>query len=319
MADWGQKAKDKDRDDAIKVIEDAAARGQLVDVDKLKRIQEVQAASTVGEIELVTRGLAAAPAVGATDMPSSPPPVSDPAPPANPTFQQYTPPVTPPVTEPDPTPPMPPSTVQYGEPLTSSGGTPVTTPPMITKSAGAAKWVLIVVLIVIAGVAVPVIFGIKAIIDTASDTIDDLKPGGADVFSEQGLDALTDDIEDATGSTEVFSVVLYPEYAVVTTPADRSSKRYINYYWDGNLSESSKGSGIYEGRFDMRDIKAKVVKDLLDKARQLVEGPTSNYVVIRAPGSDGASINAYASNDFSESGYLTADFKGKVISEHPPS
>ena len=139
-------------------------------------------------------------------------------------------------------------------------------------------------LIVVAGVAVPVIFGIKAIIDTASDTIDDLKPGGADVFTEQGLDALTDDIEDATGSTEVFSVVLYPEYAVVTTPADRSSKRYINYYWDGNLSESSKGSGIYDGRFDMRDIKAKVVKDLLDKARQLVEGPTSNYVVISPPG-----------------------------------
>ena len=134
MADWGQKAKDKDRDDAVKVIEDAAARGQIVDVDKLKRIQEVQAASTVGEIELVTRGLAAAPAVVASDVPASPPPVSDPAPPANPTFQQYTPPVTPPVTEPDPTPPMPPSTVQYGEPLTSSGGTSVTTPPMITKS-----------------------------------------------------------------------------------------------------------------------------------------------------------------------------------------
>ena len=318
MADWGQKAKDKDRDDAVKVIEDAAARGQIVDVDKLKRIQEVQAAGTVGEIELVTRGLAAAPAVVASDVPASPPPVSDPAPPANPTFQQYTPPVTPPVTEPDPTPPMPPSTVQYGEPLTSSGGTPVT-PPMITKSGGAGKWVLLVVLIVVAGVAVPVFFGIKAIVDTVNDGIDDLKPGGADVFTEQGLDALTDDIEDATGSTEVFSVVLYPEYAVVTTPADRSSKRYINYYWDGNLSESSKGSGIYDGRFDMRDIKAKVVKDLLDKARQLVEGPTSNYVVIRAPGSDGASINAYASNDFSESGYLTADFDGKVIAEHPPS
>ena len=42
MADWGQKAKDKDRDAAIKVLEDAAARGQIVDADKLKRIQEVE-------------------------------------------------------------------------------------------------------------------------------------------------------------------------------------------------------------------------------------------------------------------------------------
>ena len=39
---------------------------------------------------------------------------------------------------------------------------------------------------------------------------------------------------------------LYPGYAVVTAPADRTSKRYITFYWDGDLRESSKGTDVYE-------------------------------------------------------------------------
>jgi hypothetical protein len=105
----------------------------------------------------------------------------------------------------------------------------------------------------------------------------------------------------------------------VSAPADGSRKRYITYYWNGSLSES-KGSGVYERLFDMRDIDAKVVTDLLAKARHLVEGSVeSNYVVVSAPGPDGAATSAYASNDFSETGYLTATFDGKVVNRYPPS
>jgi hypothetical protein len=175
------------------------------------------------------------------------------------------------------------------------------------------------VLIVIAGIAIPVFLGVKALVDTASDALDDLNPT-ADVFSADGIAELTADIEKETGSTKVFSAVLYPEYAVVSAPAEGSRKRYISYYWNGSLSESSKGSGVYEGRFDMRDIDAQVVTDLLAKARDLVEGSVEgNYVVVSAPGPDGAAISAYASNDFSETGYLTATFDGKVVNKYPPS
>lgn len=316
MADWGQKAKDKDRDDAIRVIEDAAARGQIVEVDKLKRIQEVQAAGTVGEIELVTRGLAAAPTVAASD-------VSEDAPPVTPTFPQYTPPTTPPVTEPDPTPPVPPSTVQYGEPLTPSGGTPVSTPLVITRSGGGAKWVLLVVLIVIAGIAVPVFFGIKSVVDTVNDGIDGIDgidgttPGDAEVFTEQGLDALADDLEAAEGSTEIFSATLYPGYAVLEVPAEDSGARMYRYYWNGELEQQSKGRAINTGRMDLRDVDVDVLTELRKKVRAKVEDSTddTNYVIVHAPGAtdEGAYFYAYASNDFGEGGYISADLDGKVI------
>ena len=306
MAEWGQRPKDKDRDEAIAQVEAAAARGQIVDADRAKRIQEVKVAGSVAELDLITRGLAAPAAAAATPAPG-------------PTFQQYQPPTAPPVTELDATPPP---TVQYGEALTPSAGTafPTATGPIIKRSGHGGKLVLLFVLIMIAGIATPVFFGIKALVDTAEDALDDLKPGSADVFSADGIAELTADIEKETGSTKVFSAVLYPDYAVVSAPADSSRKRYISYYWNGSLSESSKGSGVYNGLFDMRRIDAQVVIDMLAKARDLVEGSVeSNYVVVSAPGPDGAAISAYASNDFSETGYLTATFKGKVVNEYPPS
>ena len=307
MAEWGQRPKDKDRDDAIAQIEAAASRGQIVDADKAKRIQEVKSAGSLADLDLITRGLAA-PAAAAT--------------PVGPTYQQYQPPTAPPVTEPEVASSTPPPTIQYGEALTPSVGTaiPTATAPTLRRSGHGGKLVLLIVLIVIAGIAIPVFLGIKALVDTAEDALDDLNPSGADVFSADGIAELTADIEEETGSTKVFSAVLYPEYAVVSAPAEGSRKRYISYYWNGSLSESSKGSGVYEGLFDMRDIDAQVVTDLLAKARGLVEGGVeSNYVVVSAPGPDGAAISAYASNDFSETGYLTATFDGKVVNEYPPS
>jgi len=317
VADWGQRAKDKDRDAAIKLIEAAAARGQIVDVDKTKRIQEVKTAGTVGEIELITRGLAVAPAAAA-GVPTEPPPVSTPGPPVNPTFQQYAPPTAPRVTEPDPTPPP---AVQYGEPLTPSAGTSISTPPMIKRSGGAGKLVLIIVLIVFAGIAVPSFFGIKALVDGIDelDGIDGIGGGDADVFSAEGFEEMIDAVEEETGTTEVFSLSMYPDYAVVDVPTESTGTRYIGYRFDGDLVETFKNKSTDDRRFDLRDLDVEVLQKVLADARKLVEDPTSNYVIVRPPYTDNAWISAYATNDFSETGYLTATLNGKIVMEYPPS
>ena len=312
MADWGQRAKDKDRDKAVNEIEAAAARGQIIEVDKLKRIMDVKAAHTVGEIELITRGL------------GMPPPVRTPVPaqtpPADPTFEPYSPPEAPPVTEPDPS-FTPPANIQYGEPLSPSAGTPITYGTSSTKSGGGSKLVLLVVLIVMAGISVPIFIGIKSVVDTAGGVINELNPETPDVISTEGLADLTAALEKETGSTEAFRVVLYPEYAVVTAPADANSKRSINYYWNGNLSESNKGTETNGTRFDLADVDAAVLTKLLGQARKIVEGATTQYVVVSPPFIDGQEdwITAYATNDFNESGYISATLEGKVVRKVKPS
>jgi hypothetical protein len=240
-----------------------------------------------------------------------------PTPPTNPTFQPYSPPQAPPVTEPDPTPPP---NVQYGEPLSSSAGAPISYGTTSIRSGGGSKLVLVIVLIVMAGVALPVFFGIKAVVDTAGDAIDDLTPGTPDVISTEGLADLTAAIEEETGSTEAFRVVLYPEYAVVTVPADPTSKRALSYYWNGSLGEASKGTESSGKRFDMADIDADVLTKLIGQARRIVEGATTSYVVVSPPFVEGQEdwISAHASNDFRESGYVSATLEGKVVRKVSP-
>ena len=309
MADWGQRAKDKDRDDAIRVIEDAAARGRIIDADKDKRIQEVRAAGTVGEIELITRGLAAAPAVAA-DVSADPPPAT--------TFPQYTPPTTPPVAEPDP---LPPSTVQYGEPLTPSAGTPVSTPPVVTRNGARNKLVLILVLCLMAGIALPIFFGIRSLIDSVDD-LPGISGGGADVYSDEGFEDMVREVEDGTGSTEVWEFSLFDDYAIVYVPTQPTGKRYIAYRYDGALTEFTKGSqSLGEQRFDLTDVDAGVLRKLRSDAEKLVENPTNSYVIVRPPplGEGPVQVSAHASNEFNESGHLVATLNGKIISEHPPS
>ena len=320
MADWGQRAKDKDRDEAIRVIEDAAARGQIVDVDKQKRIQDVRAAGTVGEIEQITRGVAAAPAAPVDPgwaTSSTPPPVSAPGEPVAPTFQPYQPPTTPPVAEPDPTPPP---SVPYGEPLTPSLGTAIPTPPMVKRGGHGGKLVLIVVLIVLAGIAVPVFIGIKSLVDTVQDGIEEIDGIGdrADTFSADGFADLLSDLEEETGSTEIFDATLYPEYAVVQVPAEPTGQRMFRYYWDGDLELQSKGkSTAYPDRMDLSTLDIDVVERLRTKIRAKVEDSeaSSSYVIVHAPGTsdEGASLYAYASNDFSEGGYVAATIDGKIV------
>ncbi len=309
MAAWGQRPKDRDRDEAIKQIEAAAARGQIIEADKLKRIQEVRSAGSLGEIGMVTRGLA----------------LPIPAAPVTPTFEPYAP-QTPPVTETGRA-TTPPHTIQYGEPLTPSAGTPYSTPSMVKKSGHGGKIVLLLVLILAAGIALPIFLGVKSAIDEAGDAFSEIgdldqrqETPTPEVFTEKGLADLTAAVEQATGSTTVYRVVLYPEYAVVTAPADGNSNRSINYYWDGELSESAKGTERSAGRVDMADIDFAVLDKVLRQGRKLVEDPTSRYAVVSGPtsGEEGPTISAYATNDFSESGYISATLDGKIIRRVTP-
>lgn len=156
-------------------------------------------------------------------------------------------------------------------------------------------------------------------VQDARDTFDSfsetLSNDPLDVFSVSGYADLVDAVRTETGSTDVFDLVLYPEYAVITVPAGDSGGRALSYFWDGDLQQTSKSTSS-DTRFDLEVIDPEVVIRLVKKARrQLVDDPTSSYVIIRSPrdAPDGAWLSAYASNEFSENGYLAATLDGTIV------
>ena len=277
-------ARDDDRKLAIALVKSACASGQIVQADADMRIDQLKSAQTIDEIRMHTRDL----------MPAEPQPV-EPAAPA----------------------------VGYGPPLSAS-------PDEQLKQAAAAGYLslddlkpkvsatkIIVPLAIVLVIAVVAIGGVLALVGSSiKDSLDDVSSGAAkedvDVLSAGGYQDLLDAINEQTGSTEAYSAALYPTYAVVELPVDRTSQREEYWYWDGSeLTLSSKSKSTWE-RTDLSKVNPAVVANMVDQVRGKVDEATTWYAIVRAPDADRAVIWAYATNDYNETAYLGARRDGTV-------
>lgn len=146
---------------------------------------------------------------------------------------------------------------------------------------------------------------------------DDPAQPTADVHSVDGYADLLEAIAERTGSTMAFDASLYPGYASVVVPEDKTSQRSRRLSWNGELSDpQTLGTERTSERFDLADIDPEVMLRLLRRVQTMVEDPTSTYVLIRGASmafSEGAQMSVYANNAYSEGAYIAADLSGKVI------
>lgn len=232
----------------------------------------------------------------------------------------------PPADEPD-TGAAPAAPLTVPEPAARVGYGPVQPGAVVTYQPSRSHFSLVVVIAVFA-VIVPVVVAVVALTRSGSDALNGLAPGdettylpgvepttrtGVNVQTVTGMTRLLDTLQDRTGSTEVFSAVLYPRYAVMYVPTEATGGRYQNYYYDGRLeSQDSRGTSD-DPRFDLADVDPAVMVRLLKRVRTLVDTPTSWYAVIDPPDEDGMALAVYASNAFSESAFIQATLGGKVL------
>lgn len=296
-----QRARDKDRDAAIKTVEAAWADGQIVEADRDKRVAEIGHAQTLGEIQMLVHDL----------QPPAPTPYSAPIP--APVLLPEEP-ASPPAPVPAaPTPaPTPYPAVDYGPPAPHPKSHPGS-----GSTKKVSKGVFLVPLVVVAVVGFGIVAGIVAIVHAISDNVSN---GGSvfggepvDVLSVEGYDDLLAAVRDETGSTEAFSAVLYPTYAVVELPVDKTTQHEDYWYWDGHdlSSEDVKSSSSYE-RTDLSTVDGQVVVDLVQKVRRKMSDESTWYAIVRAPDESGAAVWVYASNEYGDSVYLGAKADGTI-------
>lgn len=290
---------DGERKAARQAVEAALAHGRIVQADHDRRVDQVEHAQTPAELAMVVHDLQH----------------RDPAP----TWTTYVPPET------AGSPPTGPTPLETMQPVAG----PVA-PPSPSSRAGSAVAVAIflVVTLMVGGVVVTLAVegaqdaGLGETFDEFGDDLGDGFPGpppgpDARLLTPGGFERLLGSLDARLGSTEVFEAVLYPDYGVVTTPAEPSGPRSISYYYDGeSLTESTRSTST-ERRYDLADVDPAVVARLTRRARALVDEPTTFYAIVRRPQDGGTAwITAYASNEFSETAFLSATLDGTVVDRY---
>jgi hypothetical protein len=308
-------------------VDQGLAAGRIIQADHDKRVEQIANAQSVDELRMLTHDLDRDVMFGGAIPSPSPvaaPPPPPPPPPAAPAPMPVAPMAPQPVSPVAPTPNVP-----YGPPVTISQESISEVEAAVGNAAKKSGRSclgclipLVVVLAVFGGTGLAVYSDVRDAIHDAFDSASDNGglPGSspekqeADVLSVGGWNDLVAALREKTGSTEVFTLVAYPTYAVVTAPVDTTSGRSQALYWDGEFgSAPGNGGTSMTDRFDLADIRPGVVIRLVTKARKLVENPTTWYAIVQAPDLEGASITAYASNEFQETAYIAATADGKVV------
>jgi hypothetical protein len=289
-----------DRSQAISLVEAALKSGRIVQADHDMRIAQLEYASTEQEIDLVVRDLQpqAAGAVAPTVTAGAPAAAQQPWPLVN----------------------YGPAQGQPTELTTVSAGT--------TKKIGGV--IAVVVLLAVITPIAAVIIGLVSARDTFEDInfgepVDETTylpgqaPGehGVNVHTVEGFAELVDGLQEETGTSQVFSAVIYPRYAVLYVPEEATGKRYQYYYWDGHsLEPNTSKSTSDDPRIDLATVDAGVMLTLLEDVRGRVEDPTTWYVSIGSGGTDSPQFSVHASNEYGEGAYVLATLAGEITYEN---
>ncbi|MFD5101218.1 serine/threonine-protein kinase [Streptomyces albidochromogenes] len=126
-----------------------------------------------------------------------------------------------------------------------------------------------------------------------------------------------------TRTTKFFEFTVYKEYAIADVPVPGSRTKYDRFvYRNGYAAKEGPGGTVIGGDDTPIDI-SKVDWDklpaLFRKADQElgIPEPTMRYVVLRGPVFESVpTVNIYFIDEYSSTGYLTADFDGAVLNIH---
>lgn len=302
------RADNKDRHDAVKLVEDAVKAGRIVQADHDMRVDQLKRAQTMQDIDLVVRDLRAP----APTAPTTIAPV-----PGIPTGQQ------PPPSVVSTSGAQPWPLVNYGPASHEVADIATVVGKSGSRAIGGiiAAIVLVSVVVPIAGVVIAFVSSRNSFPDFGSIGPSDdstYAPGeapgknGINVHTVEGFNDLVSALKDKTGNTYAFSAVIYPRYAVLEVPTG-TNERYEDFYWDGELSANDIKGSTTDDQFDLSLVDPRQMIDMLKLVRGRIDSPTSWYVVVGDYTNTETQISAYASNEFDETTYIVESLDGTVV------
>ena len=147
--------------------------------------------------------------------------------------------------------------------------------------------------------------------------------GSGSLLTTAGIEAFVHSLPSLVGSTKVYQLTLYPDYADFEAPSKTQSGAYDDYdYENGAIVSDTPGGDLDDGEVsvDLTTIDWSTIPGLVKKSDEdlNVSNPTDHYVIVDPNWvfGSGTSILVYCTNAYG-GGYLAADIKGKVFDTYP--
>ncbi len=301
-----------DRKRAQKLIDAAYAAGQLTAADRAFRTERVDSAHTKGDLAVLVRDLVRAGGVATAGAAVRPP--STPSPPTDPTSGRSTTSLGSAI-PPDQLKAMAKggsaSTIRLGESMRSS------------MTGDNVKRIRRVVLIALVGFLLLCGLGIAGIVAAIFTSVGnggdpaETPTSSVNLQTADGWSQLVAAIEKETGTSEVYDVVVYPEYASINAVADEGAMRYV--YRNGSFQLFN--SPVTPARGDpinLADIGPDLIEGLPDQTaeRQGMPEYDSAYLIVNTITGQPA-IMVYVQQEGRLSRWSIYDLEGKVIGGTP--
>ncbi|AXK34194.1 serine/threonine protein kinase [Streptomyces armeniacus] len=156
---------------------------------------------------------------------------------------------------------------------------------------------------------------------SAEPSADEKGVEDGNLLTPSGIRKVIDEMEPVMGGTEVINFDVYPEHASAAAPV-KGKDVYDNYgYRDGKAEHEGAGA-LMEGRptMDLDDFNWDAVPRLIRVAETElgVRNPKrdSMYLLLSHDSTDGPQMRLYVSGDYSTSGSVSANPKGKITDRY---
>lgn len=145
--------------------------------------------------------------------------------------------------------------------------------------------------------------------------------GETQLTTAAGFGRMLDEIQRQLGTSEIDSLTVYPDYAMITRPVrDKPGLQQRHQYKHGELSDNGTSSNRTEGvAVDLAELRPNVpelIALFYGADRTLgVSDPTSAYLTAERDDDDGPVVSIYLRNeDTGAQGFMTVGFDGVVRS-----
>jgi len=148
------------------------------------------------------------------------------------------------------------------------------------------------------------------------------------LHSANGLNGLLDQTRKKFGDTMGYSLVIYPDYAVMERPDPADDRRTVSYNYRGGWKSSSVSGKDSDaklvdlGKFDVNAIVGRLrgAPQILGIEQKDVKNVYLNIEPSKDPATpDAVDISIYVSTTYNSGGYMTVDPQGNVLNQSPPS